>query len=486
MAVRTPLYMAPPVAVEPYKQLNPFDTTMMSQLHELAGYAFATNPNPRIEINGSNGSAVEGQPFTDTWWSSGAYTTRVDRFSTEAETPNTFQVTDNYSRIRVVYDSVSLPTGDTNNTQYPLYLWDSDGSGDNMALRSMSVTDFIDTFVLPVIDQFGGGGQSMAKGGTYYLTTTATPPNATLVSATPAAVNNQANVAGYSASAIPTVNNITTNYYVAKVDYSPTTNGLWDEGAVYDLPLYFDAGTESIRHHSPASWAALLNPFLRFYLGGGSAEHTLRYSVDGVDGITNGSVYVDTGIVSSGSVYNTRFVNANDYRTQEFPSGTAVVISQKAFKIYQGIPTLTETVSLEGTSLSPHSSGVPPLSDGSLTAGWRFSTDGNVEDYNADIGYTASGHANWNNVTPTGTWYIRANLQTRSSGSIAVPDVGGLAMNTWHDVTAGNKTFTFFDGRAMNSYGEAEVTLKIEISRNNNGTNIAATGYYRYIWEGGA
>ena len=59
-------------------------------------------------------------------------------------------------------------------------------------------------------------------------------------------------------------------------------------------------------------------------------------------------------------------------------------------------------------------------------------------------------------------------------------------MNTWHDVTAGNKTFTFFDGRAMNSYGEAEVTLKIEISRNNNGTNIAATGYYRYIWEGGA
>ena len=54
MAVRTPLYMAPPPGVDPYKQLNPFDATMMSQLHELAGYAFATNPNPRIEINGTN------------------------------------------------------------------------------------------------------------------------------------------------------------------------------------------------------------------------------------------------------------------------------------------------------------------------------------------------------------------------------------------------------------------------------------------------
>lgn len=341
MAVRTPLYMAPPVGIEPYKQLNPFTTTMVNQLHEMAGHAFALSPNPRIEINGTNGSAVSGQPFTDTWWSSGSYTTRVDRYSTAAETPNVFKVTDNYSRIRVVYDSVSLPTGDTNNTQYPLYLWDSVGNDidEDIHFRAMSVADFVDTFVLPVLDQFGGGGQSLAKSGTYYLTTSATPANATLASGTPAAVNNEANVSGYAASSIPTVNNITTNYYVAKVDYSPTTNNLYDDG-IYDMPLYFDAGTESIRHHSPTTWANLLNPFLRFYLGGGSSAHTISYNVDGSDGTTNGSVYTDTGIVTAGSDYNTRFVNANDYRTQEFPTGTAVVISQKRFKIHQGPSTI--------------------------------------------------------------------------------------------------------------------------------------------------
>ena len=488
MAVRTPLYMAPPPGVDPYKQLNPFDATMMSQLHELAGYAFATNPNPRIEINGSNGSPITGQPFTDTWWSSGTYTTRVDRFSTAAETPNVFQVTDNYSRIRVVYAAVSLPTGDTNNTQYPLYLYDTVGSGidADFHLRTMSVTDFVDTFVLPVINQFGGGGQSMAKGGTYYLTTSPTPPNGTLASATPAAVNNEANVAGYSASAIPTVNNTTTNYYVAKVDYSPTTNLLYDN-PIYDLPLYFDAGTESIRHHSPASWAALLNPFLRYYLGGGSPNHTLYYNVDGVDGVTNGSIYTDTGIVSAGSAYNTRYVNTNDYRTQEFPTGTAVVISQKRFKIYQGVPTTVETATLEGTTINPELGRGIPTNAPTVNMGWRFNSNGTIQDFDSDNAtpYSTANHINWNNTTPTGTWYIRATVYA-SGGGQTIPGSGGLAMNTWYDLTAGNRQFIFDDTSAFGSYGPRSVVFKIEISRNNNGTNIAATGYYGTNYEGGA
>lgn len=481
MTVRTPLYMLAPVG-EPYKQIYPFDTTMMNQLHELAGYAYALNPNPRIEINGTNGSPVTGQPFTDTWWSSGTYTTRVDRFSTEAETPNVFQVTDNYSRIRVVYDAVSLPTGDTNNFQYPLYLYSPDGTDANTHFRAMTVTDFIDTFVTPVLGQFGGGGQSLAKGGTYYLTTTPSPANGTVVSTTPAAVNNEANVAGYSASQIPTVNNITTNYYVAKVNYSPTASGLWDTGALYDLPLYFDAGTETIRQHSPASWAALLNPFLRYYLGGGDPNHTISYNVDGVDGITNGSVFTDTGIVSAGSAYNTRYVNTDDYRTQEFPTGTAVVISQKRFKIHQGPLSTVETVTLEGTLVAPETDGVPGLSDGSVFMGWRFNSSGTIEDYDSDRipNYTTSGHIPWNNTTPTGTWYIRF---TDVAGGDGTPS--GYVSGTWYTLTS-NRQIEVTDNRTQNSYGEASRTWKVEISRNNDGTNIAATGYYSSIWEGGA
>ena len=339
-------------------------------------------------------------------------------------------------------------------------MWDSVGNGDDIdfQLRTMSVTDFIDTFVLPVIDQFGGGGQSMAKSGTYYLTTSASPPNGTLVSATPAAVNNQANVAGYTASAIPTVNNITTNYYVAKVDYSPTTNGLYDN-PIYDLPLYFDAGTESLRHHSPTTWAALLNPFLRYYLGGGSSAHTISYNVDGADGVTSGSIYVDTGIVSAGSAYNTRYVNTNDYRTQEFPTGTAVVISQKAFKIHQGPLSASTLVALDGPynayATSNGLSGscqatVNFQSDGTVTTTGSFGNPftsaglpdtwllaGSASDYEIRYTYvsritgggvaTSPGNNVWLNLGTTRTWSIsdssNAIGENQFLGTVAIRDV---------------------------------------------------------------
>ena len=322
----------------------PFEAAMSAALNELAGHAFALNPNPRIEIGGTNGTLAAGQPFVDTWWSAGAGTTDVTNYDTAAETPNIFEVTDNYNNVRVVYDSVTLPTGDTNNTQYPLYLWSAAGPINDdwvdAGFRAMSRQDFIDTFVLPVLDQFGGGGQTMAKGGTYYMTTSASPANATSVGL--AAVNQEADPTAYSAASIPenpADNNVVTNYYIAKVNFPPTTSILYDNTvtpAIYELPMYFDAGTESIKHHTPATWAALLNPFLRYYLGGGSSAHTISYNVDGANGVLNGTIYADTGITSPGSSYQTRFVNANDYRTQEFPTGVVSVQAQQRFKIHQG------------------------------------------------------------------------------------------------------------------------------------------------------
>ena len=347
MTVRAPLYMLAPVG-EPFKQIYPFAATGVDAINDLAGFAFAINPNPRIEIGGTNGDLVAGQPFVDTWWSAGAGTTDVTNYDTAAETPDVFKVTDNYNNVRVVYDAVTLPTGDTNNTQYPLYLYSPAGPvGDDWVdagFRAMSVQDFVDTFVLPVLDSFGGGGTTLQKSGTYYMTTSAAPANATIIGT--AALNQRANPAAYAAASIPetpTQNNTVTTYRIAKVDYPSTASDLWEGAAaplLYDLPLYFDAGTESIKQHTPATWAALLNPFLRFYLGGGSSAHTISYNIDGSDGVTSGTIYTDTGITTAGSTYNTRFVNANDYRTQEFPTGTATVQSTKAFKIHQGPSTV--------------------------------------------------------------------------------------------------------------------------------------------------
>lgn len=490
MAVRTPLFIAS-VAPDPYHQIYPITPGAgMNAIHQFAGYAFSQYPGPELRTTSGAGTLLPNQGFSDSYYIAGASTSRVDRYATQAETPNVSLVTDTYSRIREV-TGYTLPTGDVNNSEYPLYAYSSDGTDAGNQLYCMTRQDFIDTFVSPALPQFGGGGTTKEKGGTYFMTTNSNPANATVV-ATPAAVNSYANVSAYTAGGIGEVQKqtIDTTYYIAKVNWDPTSFDLYDADlGIYDLPLRFDAGTESIRVYTPAEWAALIGPFLRHYLGGGgSTQYGLSYHVTntnvGVDGVTAGSIYTDTRL-SGTSTYQTRFVNANDYRTQEFPTGTASTIggTTKYFRIHTG-PTsaAVETVSLEGTAATPEGNTSLPISDGSINMGFRFRSTGVVEDYDADRGtgqYSASGHEPWVNITPTGTWYIRATTVAGSTGTAS------YTSGTWQTL-ASDRSFYFTDNRGMATYGEASHTVKVEISRNNDGSNIAATGYYRTTYEGGA
>ena len=58
------------------------------------------------------------------------------------------------------------------------------------------------------------------------------------------------------------------------------------------------------------------------------------YSVNGT-GNNKGSGIVNTKLNGNGN-YQTRFVNANDYRAQEFPNGTATTIETWFLKITRG------------------------------------------------------------------------------------------------------------------------------------------------------
>lgn len=340
MAVRIPLYLEslqdPPFA-DFFQHLQELNSVDIGRVHNFAPYAYANNPSgpaAKLEVNTANGTLMSGQPFVDTYYIAGASTTRVDRFATEAETPNISMVTDNYNRIRVVYDSVSLPTGDANNLQYPLYLYNDGGV---VQLRTMSVQDFIDSFAIPALDVMTIWSSSLTnqQSGTYFLTTSTSPANATLVSATPVAVNSVANIAAYTGSGIPEAQKqtIDTNYYLAMVNFPPTSYEIYAPlDAEYTFPVYFDAGTESIRQHTPTTWAALIGPFLRYYLAAPGTGYTIQYNL--TDGNQRGTTYTDTRVTPTGTGYNTRFVNADDYRTQEFPTGTASVISANTRAFY--------------------------------------------------------------------------------------------------------------------------------------------------------
>ena len=337
MASRRPLLLNAPDG-EPFRQIFEFADEDLTNLHGFAPYAYGNNslgPSAKLEVNTGNGTLMAGQPFVDTYYIAGAYTTRVDRFSTEAETPNISMVTDNYNRIRIVYDSVTYPaTQDTNNLQYPLYLYSTGGA---TQLRAMTQTDFVDSFVTPALSglTIWDGTLTNQQQGTYFLTTATTPADATLVSSTPVAVNSVANVAAYTSGGIPETQKQTNdlNYYLAQVNFAASSYALYDSViGDYALPLYFDAGTEQIKQHTPLSWANLLGPYLRYYLAASGTGYQINYNLSA--GNQRGTAYTDSRVTPTGTGYTTRFVNANDYRTQEFPTGTASVISGNTQRFY--------------------------------------------------------------------------------------------------------------------------------------------------------
>lgn len=337
MALQIPLITGTPDGVTDQSGDNimQMNAEQIQDLHDFAAYVYSTNPSVRLEVNGSNGTLMAGQPFVDTYYIAGAYSTRVDRFATEAETANISLSTDNYSRLRLVTDSVSLPTGDSNNLQYPLYLHNDGGT---IQLRTMSRQDFIDTFVTPGLGAIESGGfynaaNGSAQAGTYYLSTNSAPAGGTLVSSTPVAVNSVADVSAYTASGIPETQKQTTdtNYYLIKNTPDPTSFTAYTAEFGYGLPLYFDAGTETIRIHTATTWANLLNPFLRYYFATVNSGYWYEYNLS--SGTQKGTTYTDERL-SGTSTYEQRFVNANDYRTQEFPTGTASTIAANTKRLY--------------------------------------------------------------------------------------------------------------------------------------------------------
>tara|TARA_B110000459_G_scaffold80341_1_gene90308 strand:+ start:16245 stop:18716 length:2472 start_codon:yes stop_codon:yes gene_type:complete len=375
MAIRRPIYLFADATLTPItSDFYEYNDSFMADIVSFASYVHAQDPGSKLEVNTSNGTQMPNQAFTDTYYIAGAVSTRVERFSTAAETPNVSMSTDTYNRIRIVDNQGTLPTTDANNLEYPLYLT----ADTPRQLRAMTRQDFIDTFVTPALDNWLGAVAN-EQGGTYFLTTSANPANATIVGSVPAAVNSVANLSAYSSGGIGEAVKQTTdiNYWLAKVDYSEI-----DFDPVEDsLPMYFDAGTETIRMHTLASWTALLGPFLRYYLGGGSPTHTISYNING-GGTTQGSIFTDSRRTPTGTGYTTRFVNANDYRTQEFPTGTESTIAgtEKRLKMQIGV---SEVISLLGTSAAPQSfdSSGPIV----VTSGTRSPTSG--QDYNSSTDY---------------------------------------------------------------------------------------------------
>lgn len=307
MAVRTPLYYVS-------GNLREMDSAMIDEIKSLAIYEYSLNPSVSLSVSGSGGNLTS---INDTRLQAGATSTSTTAFPNEATTAEPSTVTVSYQRITKTNASVSV-TSDTGKT-FPLYYT----SGGN--LRAMDATDFLDTFIFPSIDTLVLGSTTTAQGGTYFVSTSTSVAGSTLVSATPIFLDTRADTSLYTADEIgETLDQPTTinSYYLHKIDGSAVT--------LSQFPVYADA-SNNVKQFSQAEIASLLSEYIRNTAASSVGGYQITYNIDGT-GTARGTAMVNTILNGSGN-YQTRFVNADDYRAQEFPDGSPITANTYTFKI---------------------------------------------------------------------------------------------------------------------------------------------------------
>lgn len=308
MSIRTPLKLDG-------SNLREMTSAEIQAIQTEAIRQYGSNPYVYLSVVSSGGNLGT---INDTRLIAGAGTTDVTNYDTAAETPNVSTKTVGYARITQSIDT-SLTNWTNATLSYPLYY---DG-GD---LREMTAADFGDTFIKPAIDTLTSGSTGTAQAGTYHISTSSSVSGSTLVSSTPVFVDTRANAGAYTAGGIPETQDqptTITNYYLHRVNSA-------SEGS-YQLPVCYTKSGTNLQQASADVLRNALNTMINYY----AAEVTgtrIRYSINGT-GTNRGSAMTDTKLNSS--TYLQRYVNTNDYRTQEVPGGTATTISTNYLRIYQ-------------------------------------------------------------------------------------------------------------------------------------------------------
>ena len=310
MAVRRPVYLN-------NGNIQQMDDTMFGLLKDRFRYEFQQATTIGINVVSSGGNLGT---MTDTRMQAGASTTRADRFSTEAETNEPSQVSISYSKMNMNVSTAPSITSD-DGKRYFCYI------DDDANVQAMTYQDVLDSIVRPVIDELTNGSNTNQQAGTYFIDTNATASgDETLVSGTPVFIVTRANVSAYTSSGIgetqdqPTTIN---SYYLKKNTISSPSLSV--------LPLKI-RGDNDIQEFTLAEVNTIANELMRNETIDSAGGYKIRYNINGT-GTNVGSGMIDTRLTGGSGNYQTRYVNTNDYRAQEFPDGTATTISTYFLKI---------------------------------------------------------------------------------------------------------------------------------------------------------
>jgi hypothetical protein len=281
-------------------------------------YVYAQNPTSALTVN--TGSAGNLDAMSDTRKTAGSTSTNASAFVAETSTAEPGTATVTYDRIHQAYTTSGVGQTADSGTSYPVYY---DGSGN---IQAMSLTDFRDTFIYPAITLMVSGSESNNTGGTYTITTSSTAAAGyTNVSTTPVFIDTRANTAAYTAAGIPeTLDQPTTitSYFLHRrngADSTPTRN------------LLLINGDNDLQEGATATMKSLIGNWIR-YDAANTVGQKITYTMATSGGNTRGTAMVDTRLDGAGN-YQTLQTGEYDYRSQEFPNGSAATITTYNLRI---------------------------------------------------------------------------------------------------------------------------------------------------------
>jgi len=307
MAVRTPLIL------DGSNNLIEMTTAQINAVKDRCRYLYGASPSVTLSRVASGGNLGD---LSDTRKQAGAMSTSISALPPETTTAEPSTVTVQRAHISESRADTAASV-DTNSVAFPVY----QTSGN---IQAMTLTDVYDTFIYPAIDTItGAAGQP----GTYYIHTATTLSGYSSVSTSIVYADTRADTTLYTAGGIgETLDQPTTvtNYYLLAANNiaAPSMAQM----------LFIRNADKNIEQYTQAEMDGWLQNSMR-HAASEITGSKIAYNLNGT-GTNLGSGMADTILNGSGN-YQTRFVNADDYRAQEFPNGTAVTATTHRLKMNQ-------------------------------------------------------------------------------------------------------------------------------------------------------
>jgi len=315
MALRTPLKFNGTDIIE-------MSDAEVADIRRQVKHLYGTDPAIKLTYVGSSGTLGA---IIDTRMTAGTYisynTTYLDGGGVSFVSVSHAKISQNaYAGDSATAFNALATTADTDNIAFPCY-YDSA----NVIINAMTDSDVLDTFIKPALASYATSSNDDSFGGAYHLQTATTFSGSQLVNTNPIFFDTRADASAYTAAGMGASGETAdqpitiTNYYLHKV--------LPAASAAFNIPLHVDSTDGTLSTPDSAAFNGVLANMVRYAsknITGAKISYAF-YNDSDTTGTQRGTAIVNTQL---NAFTKTQLqVNTNDYREQNYPSGSAVTIN---------------------------------------------------------------------------------------------------------------------------------------------------------------